>query len=199
MRPREIKRKIMKNATLALVLATSTILLGACKDKKEKGTDNEIIATHYIPKRPQGPVAMPADNQTVNVKWLGSNYQVTVVRTPLDSITVSDTSGQKYNDNRCSVKIKREDGTVFVEKTFYKSSFSSYLQEPFSSGGILANIRFSESDGKNLKFSVIVAMPEATDDLFVSLEMDIDSQGGLAISHDDDMGMLDYDRYEGEE
>ena len=88
---------------------------------------------------------------------------------------------------------------MFVEKTFYKSSFSSYLQEPFSSGGILANIRFSESDGKNLKFSVIVAMPEATDDLFVSLEMDIDSQGGLSISHDDDMGMLDYDRYEGEE
>ena len=114
-------------------------------------------------------------------------------------MTVSDESGQKYIDNRVHLAVRRQDGTAFLEKNFFKSSFTSYVQEPFKSSGILTSIRFDGVENAKLKFIVVVSMPEATDDLFIPLKMTIDGQGGLSIIHDDDMGMLDYDRYEGDD
>ena len=174
-----------------IVLAAATLTLGGCKEKKPVAPD--IIAERYVPQRLQAPIAMAADSETEDITWMGKPYSVTVSRVPVDSMTVSDESGQKYIDNRCQLTVRRQDGSVVTEKTFYKSSFSSYIQEPFISKGILAGIRFDEADGAKLEFSVVVAMPEAIDDLFLPLELTIDSQGGISIRQDDDMGMRDYE------
>ena len=175
------------------------MIMGACKEKKQHTEDGNIITTRYIPKRPNGPIALPADSQQVGAKWLGADYSVSIKRTSIDSMTVSDESGQKYIDNRVHLAVRRQDGTAFLEKNFFKSSFTSYVQEPFKSSGILTSIRFDGVENAKLKFIVVVSMPEATDDLFIPLKMTIDGQGGLSIIHDDDMGMLDYDRYEGDD
>lgn len=187
----------MKLAPAIAILATATLILGACKEKKQHTDEGNIITTRYIPKRPIGPIALPADSQQVSANWLGTDYSVSIKRTPIDSMTVSDENGQKYIDNRVRLSVRRQDGSAFVEKNFFKSSFSSYVQEPFKSSGILSSIRFDGVENAKLKFIVVVAMPEATDDLFIPLKMTIDGQGGLSIVHDDDMGMLEYDRYEG--
>ena len=174
-----------------LITLSAAITLGGCKEKKP--AEPVIIAERYVPRRPQAPIAMEADNETENINWMGRPYSVTISRIPIDSLTVSDDSGQKYIDNQCHLTIKRQDGTVFTEKTFFKSSFRSYIQEPFISKGILAGIRFDEVEGQKLEFSVAVAMPEAVDDLLLPLELTIDSQGGISIRQDDDMGMRDYE------
>lgn len=185
------------NYKLSIVLAAGLLTLSGCKEKKPAETD--IITTRYVPQRTRGPIAMPVDSQTVNTTWMGKPYSIIVRSTPIDSLTVSDDNGQKYVDNRIRLAVKRQDGSVFTEKVFFKSSFRSYIQEPFVSRGILAGIRFEEADGQKLNFSVVVAMPEAVDDLFVPLELTIDNQGGMSIRKNDDMGMLDYDSYEEEE
>jgi len=174
-----------------VVFAAAAVALCSCKEKKPAQAD--IITERYVPQRPQAPIAMSADTETENVTWMGKPYSVTISRTPVDSMTVSDDSGQKYVDNRFHLTVKRQDGSVFTEKTFFKNSFRSYIQEPFISRGILAGIRFDEADDAKLEFSVVVAMPEAIDDLFLPLALSIDSQGGITIRQDDDMGMLDYE------
>ncbi len=180
----------MKTTTIA-ILALLALTLGSCQEKKP--AEEKIIATRYTPKQPQGPIAMPADSQAVSVQWQGSTYNVSIIRTPIDSVMVTDDNGQKYNDNRCQLTIKQQDGTEFLKRTFLKGSFLSFVKEPFRSSGILGGLCFVEVDNACLEFSAVVAMPDAADDLFVPLKVLIDAQGGLSISPDDDMGMLDYE------
>ena len=177
--------------TAIVILALIALTFGSCQEKKP--SEEKIIASRYTPKQPQGPIAMPADSQTVSVQWQGSTYNVCIVRTPIDSVMVTDDNGQKYIDNRCQLTIKRQDGTEFLKRTFLKGSFLSFVKEPFRSSGILGGMCFVEGDKACLEFSAVVAMPDAADDLFVPLKVLVDAQGGLCISPDDDMGMLDYE------
>ena len=180
----------MKRLLPLVILGASAVMLAGCKEKKQS---EETITTHYVPYKLQAPIAMAEDNQQASAQWMGKSYHVSVSRQPLDSVMVSDDRGQKYKDNRVKIIVTRPDGSVFTEKAFTKSAFMSYIQEPFKSGGILAGIRFENAEAKGLKFSVVVAMPDAVDDLFVPLEMTIDADGGLGIRQDDDMNLIDYD------
>ena len=179
------------------MLAALALVLGGCQEKKP--AEEKIIATRYVPERPQAPIAMTADSQVVTTQWQGSSYHIKVVRTPIDSVTVTIDNGQKYIDNRCRLIVKRQDGSVFLEKTFTKNTFLSYVKEPFRSGGILAGLRFEEVANANLELSAVIGMPDAVDDLFVPLKVKIDGQGGIGISVDDDMGLLDYEERNDEE
>lgn len=178
----------MKHIAPIFIMAAGIMMLGACKEKKQT---EDIITTHYTPKQPQAPIAMTADSQQSDITWMGKPYRVNIVRQPMDSVMVTDETGQKYIDNRVKVSIVRADGSVFTEKSFTKSSFLSYIQEPFRKGGILAGIRFDEVVSQGLRFSVVIAMPDAVDDLFIPLEMIIDSDGGLGIHKNDDMNLRD--------
>ena len=167
------------------------MVLGACKEKKPS---TDIITTKYIPKQIQAPIAMTADTQTKNIDWQGKPYTVIVDRLPVDSLPmVKDENGQPYIDNRVKVRIVRADGSAIFERTFTKASFALYVDEAFRKSGILAGIRFDEVEKAGMKFSVVIALPDAIDDVFVPLEMVIDAQGGINITRDDDMDMLDYE------
>ncbi|MBO7139139.1 MAG: DUF4738 domain-containing protein [Prevotella sp.] len=180
-----------------VILAAFALVFGGCQEKKP--SEDKIIATRYVPERPQAPIAMPADSQVDSTQWQGSTYYVKVLRTPIDSVMVTADNGQKYIDNRCRLIITRQDGSKFIEKTFTKNTFLSYVNEPFRSGGILAGLRFEEVANANLVLSAVIGMPDAVDDLFVPLKVKIDGQGGLGISVDDDMGLLDYEERNDEE
>lgn len=186
----------MKTSAI-VILAALALVLGGCQEKKP--SEEKIIATRYVPERPQAPIAMMADSQVVSTQWQGSTYNVKVVRTPLDSVMVTADNGQKYVDNRCRLTVTRQDGSVFLEKVFTKNTFLSYVKEPFRSGGILAGLQFEEVANGNLVLSAVIGMPDAVDDLFVPLKVKIDGQGGLGISEDDDMGLLDYEERNDEE
>lgn len=168
------------------------VLTGAsCKEKQPSA---DIITTKYVPKKPQAPIAMEAQVQKRSVDWLGDRYDVTVERTPADSLPmVKDENGQQYVDNRFSLSVTRRDGSVLLRKVFTKNAFRSYLDSLFIKDGILAGVRFDEADGNVLEFSVVVALPDAIDDVFVPLDLDIDRNGNVSIARNDDMDMLGYE------
>ena len=175
---------------LPIAILTAGMMLGACKEKKRT---EDIIATKYIPKKPQPPIAMPEERLTQSVDWLGRKYTVDIVRVPVDSLPmVTDETGQKYIDNSIRLAISRNDGTVFFEKTFVKGSFQSYVEESFRKAGMLASIRYERVDGPEMRFSVVIGLPDAVDDVFVPLALSVNNMGGISIRQDDDMGMLDY-------
>ena len=176
---------------LPLILVAGLVVLGACKEKKPS---TDIITTKYVPKQPQAPIAMPADTQTKNIEWQGKPYTITIDRVPVDSLPqVKDENNQPYVDNRVKLTIMRADGSVFFQHTFTKASFSSYVDDSFRKNGILAGFRYDEVENSGIEFSVVVALPDAIDDVFVPLELVVDRQGGVSITRDDDMDMLDYD------
>ena len=105
---------------------------------------------------------------------------------------VKDEAGQKYKDNRITVSVTRQDGSSVLKRTFTKSAFTQYVDEVFRKNGILASIRFDEVDNGKLEFSVVIALPDAIDDVFIPLEMTVDRNGIINIREDDDMDMLDY-------
>lgn len=182
---------------LPLILVAGLVVLGACKEKKQS---TDIITTKYVPKQPQDPIAMPADTQTKNIEWQGKPYTITIDRVPVDSLPqVKDENNQPYVDNRVKMTIVRSDGSVFFERTFTKASFNTYIDDSFRKNGILAGFRYDEVENSGVEFSVVIALPDAVDDVFVPLELIVDRQGGVSISRDDDMDMLDYDERNDEE
>ena len=183
------KTKRMKRI-IPFVLALGIMMLSACKEKKQS---DDIITTKYVPKQLQDPIGMPADNQSQAVEWGGATYQVSVSRVAADSLPmVKDEAGQKYKDNRITVSVNHKDGSSLFKRTFTKSAFAQYVDEVFRKNGILASIRFDEVDNGKLEFSVVVALPDAVDDVFIPLEMTVDRNGIINIREDDDMDMLDY-------
>ena len=175
---------------LPLILVFGIMMLGACKEKKKS---DDIITTKYVPKKPVAPIAMPEATQDTMVNWGGSLYAVSIVRTPADSSSmVKDEKNQQYFDNVVKASVNRQDGSSLFSRTFTKESFLSYFDEPFKKSGILAGIRFDEVDDGKLEFSVVIALPDAVDDVFIPLEMKVDKQGVINIRQDDDMEMLDY-------
>lgn len=182
---------------LPLILVAGLVVLGACKEKKQS---TDIITTKYVPKQPQDPIAMPADTQTKNIEWQGKPYTITIDRVPVDSLPqVKDENNQPYVDNRVKLTIMRADGSAFFQRTFTKASFNTYIDDSFRKNGILAGFRYDEVENSGIEFSVVVALPDAIDDVFVPLELVVDRQGGVSITRDDDMDMLDYDERNDEE
>lgn len=176
---------------LPLILVAGLVMLGACKEKKQS---TDIITTKYVPKQIQDPIAMPADAQSKNIDWQGNPYTIMIERVPVDSLPqVKDENNQPYIDNRVKLTIVRKDGSVFFQRTFTKASFNAYIDEGFRKNGILAGFRYDEVENRGIEFSVVIALPDAVDDVFVPLELVVDRQGGISITRDDDMDMLDYD------
>jgi hypothetical protein len=175
---------------IPLILLAGLVIFGACKEKKES---TDIIATKYVPKKPQPPIAMPSDTKTTNVNWQNKPYTVQISREADDSLQlVKDENAQPYVDNRIEVLVMRADGSVFFRRVFTKATFSQYIDESFRKNGILAGIQYDEIDSKGMEFSVVIGLPDAIDDVFVPLELVVDRMGNFTISRDDDMDMLDY-------
>ena len=179
---------------ISLFFVAGVMMLGAtaCKEKKQS---EDIIVTKYEPEKPKAPVKMRTDVRSTDITWQGRQYVVRIAREPADSLPmVTDEIGQKYVDNRVSMRISRSDSTVFMQKTFTKASFASYLNDDFRNRGVLENIVFHEVDGKTLEFAVIITHPDA-DDEFIPLELSIDPMGGLTIEQgtllDDERDDLD--------
>lgn len=179
---------------LPLILVLGLVMLGACKEKKQS---EDIITTKYEPKRPMPPIPMQPVKQVVPVSWGTSLYNIVVEQTPVDSLPmVTDENGQKYIDNRVVLTISHKDGSNFFTRTYTKASFSNYIDETFRKNGILASFRFDDIDEGRLKFSVVIALPDAIDDVFIPLKYTVDRQAAVSISRDEDLDILGYDNYD---
>ena len=84
-------------------------------------------------------------------------------------------------DNRISLKISRQDGSVFYEKEWTKDDFASYLDESYKKGGILEAMIFDHVQGTEMRFAVSVCKPESGDE-FIPLVLTVNSTKGIASS-----------------
>jgi len=185
----------MKRLYQILPLAALLLLTG-CSQKKKS---DDIIATKPEVVKPQAPIRMQEYKQTTDVAWLGKNYQVEVHRVADDSLKmVKDENGQKFVDNRISVKVMRSDGSVFFSRSFTKAAFESYLNNDYRQTGVLEGLVYDKVEGNNLFFAASVSHPQTDEyiplvvsvsnfgEVGIRLDTDLDTNGGNEANTDDD-------------
>ena len=177
----ESNESVMKYYS-TIVLAA--LMLTGCEQKKK--TEDIIVPKQETVKAPQGPIRMQEYNQTKVINWLGRPYQVEICRIPDDSLRmVTDETGQKFVDNRISLKILRSDGSTFYKATFTKAAFDNCLDQDYRKTGILEGFVFDKVEGAQLFFAASVCHPQT--DEYIPMVVTVSSQGEVGIKRDTEM------------
>ena len=161
------------NKTLfyAFFVAAFALLQVGCAKKKE--TTN--IITHKEKKQKPKPTQKVGDfSQTRTISWLGSNIRITTERVADKSLSiVQDENGNKYYDNKIILKIQRADGSMFLERVFYKSDFSKFIDASADKTTALLGVVFDRVDGDHLIFAASVGSPDKISDEFIPLVLKV--------------------------
>ena len=169
------------NNKIIIAFIAVPLLLASCGKKKQS---NDIIVQNVETPKPQAPIRMQDYRQTTDVQWLGKQYQVEVARTASDSLAmVKDEIGQKFVDNRITLKVIRQDGTVFCTKTFTKAAFASCLDDDYRKTGILEGFVFDRAEGNQLFFAASVSHPQT--DEYIPIVVTLSNFGEVGVSRDD--------------
>ena len=172
----------MKKIQLLAALLIAVIAISCGKKKESK----DIIVPTVEVVKPKAPISMQPYNQQQEVKWLDKSYQVFIDRVADDSLRmVQDETGQKFVDNRITLRVVRADGSVFFKKVFTKSSFDAQLDDDYRRTGILEGLVFDKVDGNNLIFAGSVSHPQT--DEYIPLVVTVSNFGNVTIKRDDQM------------
>ena len=175
--------EIMKRIALVLTAVFALGLLAGCKQKKQ--TEDIIVRKTEVPK-PKAPIRMQEYNQVKDEKWLDREYQIDIRRVADDSLRmVKDETGQQYVDNHITLKVIRQDGSVFFSRTFTKASFNDYLDDDYRATGILEGLVFDRVEGNNLIFAGSVSHPQT--DEYIPLVITLSNFCDVSISRDTQM------------
>lgn len=170
----------MKPLIRIMMAAALVLTTAGCGEKKK---NDDIIAPKPEAPKLQAPVRMQDYRQATDVKWLGKHYQVEVIRTPDDSLRmVKDETGQKFVDNRISLRIIRADGSVFFKRSFTKAAFESLLDDDYRRTGILEGLVYDRVEGNNLFFAASVCHPQT--DEYIPLVLMVSNFGDVGIKLD---------------
>ena len=174
-----------KSAITLIVAALATITIVSCKEKK---TSEHIITTKPVEEAKKPTQEIGNYDMTTPVDWVGSTYQVVVERKADHSLPLADDGqGNKYFDNRISLKILRKDGSVFFSRVFTKNDFSRYVDALYQKNSALLGIVLDRAETDHLIFAASVGSPNKMSDEYVPLVMKISRFGDVSISKDTQM------------
>ena len=172
----------MKKIQLLAALLMAVLAISCGKKKESKDI---IVPTAEVVK-PKAPISMQPYSQQQDVAWLDKSYQVFINRVADDSLRmVQDETGQKFVDNRITLRVVRADGSVFFKKVFTKSTFDAQLDDDYRQTGILEGLVFDKVDGNNLVFAGSVSHPQT--DEYIPLVVTVSNFGNVTIKRDDQM------------
>ena len=177
----------MKRILSLILLGTVLLSISSCKDDKK--SDNIITSKpekEVIPTDTLAMTTIAPEGRTIT--WGEGSYTISVKRYADESLPIAiDESGRKYYDNKIDLKISRADGSVFMDKTFQKTDFNSFLDDNTKKNGALLGLPFVEVEGNNLVFSASVGSPNEMSDEFIPMKVKISRMGDIHIELDNDL------------
>ena len=184
-----MRRIMIRMLFYTFFVSTLTILQVGCVKKK----DTNNIITHKEEKKRPKPIQKVGDfSQTRVVSWLGHNVKITTERlADKDLSLVQDENGNKYYDNKITLKIQRSDGSIFLERVFYKSDFSKFIDTSADKTTALLGVVFDRINGDHLLFAASVGSPDNMSDEFIPLVLKVSKSGSLSIYKDTQMDTND--------
>lgn len=173
----------MNKALTTLLAGIAVCIMAGCGGKK---TNDNIITEKMEKAKPAAPIRMQEYEQTKDIEWLGKSYRCEIQRIPDDSLAlVKDETGQEFVDNRITLTILRNDGSVFFSKSFTKTNFDTNLDDDYRKTGILEGLVFDRVDGSTLVFAASVSHPQT--DEYIPLVMRVSRMGDMSIARDTQM------------
>lgn len=162
------------------------IVIGSVSSCKEEKKREDIIITKVERKAPTGPISMQEYTQTTDVEWNGENVVCEINRKADASLpNVTNESGQKFIDNKISLRIKYQDGSILFEKVFTKSDFSAALDDDYRKNGVLEGLVYDKREDRFLKFAASVSLPQT--DEYIPIVLLVSKNGAINISRDTQM------------
>ena len=170
-------------------LMMAGILAGTFVSCKEKQPSNDIIITKPVEKpKPKTTQKIGDYAQTIEMPWVGATYKVAIERKADTTLPiVDDGEGNKYYDNRISVRIIRQDGSEFFNRTFSKQDFISYVDDIYKKNSALLGIVPDKAEGDYIVFAASVGSPDKNSDEYVPLVLKVSRFGDVKISKDTQM------------
>lgn len=166
-----------------LMMGCLALSLMACGEKKKS---NDIVTERMEQPMPQGPIRLQAYEDSKEISWIGRTYYLHIERQANDSLPmVKDEIGQQFVDNSITLKVSRQDNTVFYHRAFTKKDFSQYLDDDYRATGILEGFVFNRADGDWLEFAASVSHPQT--DEYIPLVVRLSRMGELVIKRDTQM------------
>lgn len=164
-------------------MAAGLMVLASCKKEKAQEESN-IITIDYEAPKPQAPIAQSSTSSVLSVEWVeGRQYKVKIDRYPADSTAmVENEIGQKYIDNEIKVEVRREDNSVFYNKTFTKASFASVLTGDYNEKAILGGMSVRpKTEESKLVFIAWINYPDAGEDEALTIKVCLDRNGQVSM------------------
>lgn len=179
----------MKQMKQIATLMMAGILAGTFVSCKEKQPSNDIIITKPVEKpKPKTTQKIGDYAQTIEMPWVGATYKVAIERKADTTLPiVDDGEGNKYYDNRISVRIIRQDGSEFFNRTFSKQDFISYVDDIYKKNSALLGIVPDKAEGDYIVFAASVGSPDKNSDEYVPLVLKVSRFGDVKISKDTQM------------
>lgn len=172
----------MKTTRILTALALGAILLASCHKKEPT---NDIITHKQTKKAPAKPVRMQDYDHRETVTWGGADYTVNISRrAETDSSLVADETGNKYHNNRITVRVVRADGSVFLDRTFTKRDFALAVDAAYLEHSTLLGIVVDSADGNGLNLAASIGSPDVLSDEYVPLLITITRMGETSIKKD---------------
>lgn len=179
---RKMKKREMKIKYTLLLIAAAAFAFSACSEKKPS---KDIIAKKTVRKAPAAPVKMQDYDHRDAVEWQGKQYTVSISRRADTSLPmITDDTGNKYYDNKITVRVTRPDGTVFFDRTFGKADFSSVISEKYMKKSALLGIVVDHTDDSSLVLAASVGAPDVLSDDYVPLLITLSRMGDISIEKD---------------
>lgn len=167
------------------ILIASAIMVTLAMSCGEKKSTTDIITHKETKKAPATPIMMQNYDHSETVEWLGKQYRVNISRRAEgDSSLVQDDSGNKYHNNRITVRITRPDGSDFFDKTFTKADFTSVVSSDYRQKSTLLGIVLDHAEGGNLYLAASIGSPDALSDEYLPLLITVSRTGGISIAKD---------------
>lgn len=173
-----------------LTFAAAAFLLTCCNGKKTADDVDERFVEKIDEKTGVASLSSYTDGDTISIN--GKLYKYTYDFHDVDSLPhVVYASGTEYRDNEVKLVIKR-DSSNFVEKTFTKGSFKSYVPEKlYQTSGLIGftyNIdRRLRDQFDALYFIATIGNLDDAEEIAYPLEIRIDTDGGMTIKKYEDI------------
>ncbi len=162
------------------------LFIASCGKKQE--SKNIIVQKPQVVQAAKKKEKMDPVSYEKPIDWVGSSYTVSVYRFPDEELPmVEDEYGNKYYDNRVTVKVTRKDGSEFFNRTFTKSDFSSCVDESFRRNGALLGLVFVEAKGDDLRFGGSVGSPDPLSDEYIPIVMWLNRMGTIRMQRDTEL------------
>lgn len=165
------------------------MLIGICscnKAPKQVETTQEDIPSDE--KINNGIMSIQPSVDSDTMTWRGRLFSYEIDRHPNDTLpkVIEIENGTKFTDNQIDLTIKEGEKTFF-KHTFFKTSFSKFLDEEFNKHSILEGMVYVGTQNGKLEFATSICYPHS--DLYVPLLISIAPNGTFDICEDKIMDM----------